>query len=102
MRRGRAEVAKATPAVPEPEADDDAARSLEDQVERFQSVFEDAAIGMATMTLQGSIVRANNALSRMLGRARASFSGRRTAQAVDDDPGVAGAIRRSSRRARTW
>ena len=27
--------------------------SLEDQVERFQSVFDDAAIGMATMTLAG-------------------------------------------------
>ncbi len=31
-------------------------------------MFEDAAIGMATMTLQGRIVRANTALCRILGR----------------------------------
>ena len=49
---------------------DDGEGTLEDQVERFQSVFDDAAIGMATMTLQGRIVRANTALCRILGRGR--------------------------------
>jgi PAS domain S-box-containing protein len=50
---------------PEPEGDD-GHEVLEEQVERFQSVFEDAAIGMATMTLHGNIVRANDALCRIL------------------------------------
>ena len=41
---------------------------LQQHVERFRGVFEDAAIGMATMTLAGRIVRANDALCRILGR----------------------------------
>ena len=65
---------------------------LGDQVERFQSVFDDAAIGMATMTLQGSIVRANAALARMLGRTVGDLLGRAYGAAVRDDDGLRSAI----------
>jgi PAS domain S-box-containing protein len=67
-------------------------RLLEDQVERFRSVFEDAAIGMATMTLQGRIVRANEALCRILGRAGDELLGSEYSAAVGDHPEVAEAI----------
>jgi PAS domain S-box-containing protein len=40
---------------------------LDDHLERFREVFEEAAIGMATMTLTGRIVRANRALAELLG-----------------------------------
>lgn len=39
---------------------------LDEHLERFGEVFEQAAIGMATMTLSGSVVRANQALGRMM------------------------------------
>ena len=39
---------------------------LDEHLERFREVFEQAAIGMATMTLTGSIVRANRALGEIL------------------------------------
>jgi PAS domain S-box-containing protein len=42
-------------------------RVLAEHVERFQEVFEDAAIGMATVTLAGQLVRANGSLARLLG-----------------------------------
>ena len=41
---------------------------LREHLERFREVFEDAAIGMATMTLAGQIVRANGALADLLER----------------------------------
>ena len=70
---------------------DDGAGTLEDQVERFQSVFDDAAIGMATMTLQGRIVRANDALCRILGRGSEDLLGIAYGAAVDDDEALADA-----------
>jgi PAS domain S-box-containing protein len=45
---------------------DDLDPVLEDHLERFREVFEDAAIGMATMTLAGRIVRANRNLAELL------------------------------------
>jgi PAS domain S-box-containing protein len=62
-------------ATDRPELADDestAARARSDSVlaehlERFREVFEDAAIGMATMTLAGRIVRANRSLEQLLG-----------------------------------
>jgi PAS domain S-box-containing protein len=39
---------------------------LADHLERFREVFEDAAIGMATMTLAGRLVRANRSLGELL------------------------------------
>ncbi|MBB5790163.1 PAS domain S-box protein [Jiangella mangrovi] len=61
--------------VPDPSADPSARpptpghdqRVLDEHLERFREVFEQAAIGMATMTLTGSIVRANRALSDLMG-----------------------------------
>jgi PAS domain S-box-containing protein len=40
---------------------------LEEHLERFREVFEEAAIGMATMTLTGRLVRANRALADLVG-----------------------------------
>jgi PAS domain S-box-containing protein len=40
---------------------------LGEHLERFREVFEEAAIGMATMTLTGRVVRANKALSEAVG-----------------------------------
>ena len=51
-------------------ADDQTARDqqvLDEHLERYREVFDQAAIGMATMTLNGSIVRANRALADMVG-----------------------------------
>jgi PAS domain S-box-containing protein len=39
---------------------------LADHLERFREVFEDAAIGMATLTLAGRLVRANRSLAELL------------------------------------
>ena len=40
---------------------------LDEHLERFREVFEEAAIGMATMTLTGRVVRANRALAGLVG-----------------------------------
>jgi PAS domain S-box-containing protein len=40
---------------------------LDEHLERFREVFDEAAIGMATMTLAGTVVRANRALARLTG-----------------------------------
>ena len=45
-----------------------AQRVLDEHLERYREVFDQATIGMATMTLNGSIVRANHALVDMVGR----------------------------------
>ena len=75
----------------EPPSDSDAGL-LDDQVERFQSVFEDAAIGMATMTLEGRIVRTNEALCRILGLRGEDLLGSPYGVAVGDGDGLADAI----------
>jgi PAS domain S-box-containing protein len=43
-------------------------RVLDEHLERFREVFEEAAIGMATMTLSGRLVRANRALASLVRR----------------------------------
>ena len=53
----------------------DSGEVLSQHLERFREVFEDAAIGMGTMTLAGHIVRANRALARLLGRDVDSLTG---------------------------
>src|SRR3954447_24127782 len=73
-------------------AGNDGREVLEEQVERFQSVFEDAAIGMATMTLHGNIVRANDALARMLGQARTQLLGVSYGAAVGDEDALDEAV----------
>jgi PAS domain S-box-containing protein len=41
-------------------------RVLDEHLESFREVFDEAAIGMATMTLSGSIVRANRAMAALM------------------------------------
>jgi PAS domain S-box-containing protein len=82
--------AEGTPAALE---GDEGREVLEEQVERFQSVFEDAAIGMATMTLHGTIVRANDPLARMLGRTREELMGAAYGVVVADEEAVDDATR---------
>jgi PAS domain S-box-containing protein len=41
---------------------------LDEHLERFREVFDEAAIGMATMTLAGTVVRANSALATLTER----------------------------------
>lgn len=60
---------------------------LEQHVERFREVFEDAAIGMATLTLSGRVVRANASLAALLGRERESLVGTPYADLTDLDAG---------------
>ena len=61
-------------------AADQAAESqavLAQHLERFRTVFDQAAIGMATMTLPGTVVRANAALARLTGEDESVLIGRR-------------------------
>ncbi|MDX6326149.1 MAG: hypothetical protein QOK15_2503, partial [Nocardioidaceae bacterium] len=48
---------------------------LDEHLERFREVFEEATIGMATMTLTGRLVRVNRALSSLMGRPAAELVG---------------------------
>ena len=51
--------------------------TLARHLERFRTVFDQAAIGMATMTLSGTVVRANSALTRLAGRPESDLTGGR-------------------------
>ena len=53
---------------PAPRVDEADRTVLREHLERFREVFDDAAIGMATVTLAGQVVRANAALASLLGR----------------------------------
>lgn len=74
----------AVPVLPPQSAapDTDAAERtvLREHLERFREVFEDAAIGMATVTLAGRIVRANGALGRLLAQPTDQLVGRSYAE----------------------
>jgi len=50
---------------------------LAEHLERFRTVFDQAAIGMATMTLAGTVVRVNPALVRLTGEPEDRLIGRR-------------------------
>lgn len=54
------------PSSPTPASADQ--RVLDEHLERFREVFEEAAIGMATMTLTGRLVRGNRALASLVQR----------------------------------
>ena len=59
------------------DADDRAAQALLAQhLERFGTVFDQAAIGMATMTLSGTMVRVNAALGQLTGQSETALAGR--------------------------
>jgi PAS domain S-box-containing protein len=56
---------------------------LAEHLERFRELFEEAAIGMATMTLTGYVVRANKALATVIGRPLHDLVGSRYADFAD-------------------
>lgn len=65
------------------DADDADAAVLRQHLERFREVFDDAAIGMATVTLAGRVVRANGALAELLGRSAHELVGTTYADLAD-------------------
>ena len=76
------EDASGLPDMPPPEPEEQA--SLNEHLERFRAAFEEAAIGMATMSLSGRIVRANAALARLLRTAPDALVGTAFVDVVDD------------------
>jgi PAS domain S-box-containing protein len=85
--------------LPDRDFSDDgpASEVLAEHLERFREVFEEAAIGMATMTLTGRVVRANQALSELVGRPLAALVGRPFVELVpeDDRSAVSETLRRA-------
>ena len=66
---------------------------LEDHLERFREVFEDAAIGMATMTLAGRLVRANRSLAALFDMGVPDFVGMPLADLTGEDDAVGVALK---------
>lgn len=58
---------------------------LDEHLERFREVFEEAAIGMATMTLSGGLVRVNRALASLLQSPAGDLVGRFYGDLTDGD-----------------
>lgn len=65
---------------------------LTDHLERFREVFEDAAIGMATMTLSGRLVRANRSLAQLLEQPVESLVGVALADLTDEPAAIEAAF----------
>lgn len=61
--------------APDPNPSVSSEQVLREHLERFEEVFDDAAIGMGTMTLSGRLVRANASLGRLLARSEAELVG---------------------------
>jgi PAS domain S-box-containing protein len=61
------------------------AKVLVRHVERFRSVFDQAAIGMATMTLTGTIARTNVVFARLFGVDQSALIGRNYASLLQTD-----------------
>jgi PAS domain S-box-containing protein len=77
----------AAPAAAHGAALDDDERLLGQHLERFREVFEEAAIGMATLTLTGQVVRANKALAALLSRTATALVGTPYAAVATGDGG---------------
>jgi PAS domain S-box-containing protein len=76
----------AAPSEPSQDREDGRETSvMTEQVERFRAAFEEAAIGMATMTLTGRIVRANRAMDRLVGVASGTLVGKVFADLADPE-----------------
>lgn len=60
---------------------------LDEHRERFREVFDEAAIGMATMTLTGRLIRVNRALARLVGQDTDGLVGTPYAELVTDPQG---------------
>jgi PAS domain S-box-containing protein len=58
-------------------------RVLDEHLERFREVFDEAAIGMATVTLAGHVVRANRTFATLVQRSGESLVGRAYAEFTD-------------------
>lgn len=67
-------------------------RVLDEHLERFREVFEEAAIGMATATLTGRLIRGNRALAALLKRPADGLVGVPYGQLADDGEAVAAAL----------
>lgn len=67
-------------------------RVLDEHLERFREVFEEAAIGMATATLTGRLIRGNRALATLVRRPPDGLVGVSYGQLTDDAAGVAAAL----------
>jgi hypothetical protein len=68
-------------------------RVLDEHLERFREVFEEAAIGMATTTLTGRLIRANRALASLMGHPADGLVGVSYGELTHDgDGGVAAAL----------
>jgi PAS domain S-box-containing protein len=63
-------------------------RVLDEHLERFREVFEEAAIGMATTTLTGRLIRANRALAALMRRSADDLVGVSYGELTDDADGV--------------
>ena len=89
LAAAHSEASPAVPAVPaEPSAPQvgrqHRSEVLSEHTERFREVFDEAAIGMATMTLAGRVVRANRALGNLLARSAADLVGQSYADVAAD------------------
>jgi PAS domain S-box-containing protein len=73
------------PLTPDPAFEAKVEEVLATHLERFRTVFEQAAIGMATLTLSGTIVRANQALAEALGRSEAELVGQPLTSIAPED-----------------
>jgi PAS domain S-box-containing protein len=78
----RSRPAASDESAPDPHEGEDAV--LREHLERFREVFDDAAIGMATVTLAGQIVRANGALAALVGRPSDELVGTAYAEVAGD------------------
>jgi len=65
---------------------------LAEHLERFREVFEDAAIGMATMTLAGRLVRANRSLGELLDTSVDELVGVALAELADEPDAINDAL----------
>ena len=72
------------PSAPSP--DDEAV--LDEHRERFREVFDAAAIGMATLTLTGRLIRVNRALATLVGASESALVGTRYEDLAHDPEGT--------------
>jgi PAS domain S-box-containing protein len=99
VRQVRADAGPAPVPAPAPPGLVSAADVLGEHVERFRELFEQAAIGMATMTLTGNIVRPNLALAEAVGRPASQLVGLSypSIAGPEEAPAVAAALARTHR-----
>lgn len=70
---------------------------LDEHLERFREVFDEAAIGMATITLAGRVVRANRALANLMARTAPDMMGMSYGELTNDSGELVSAALRDIR-----